>query len=202
MKAVTIILLCAGAAGLSPVLAQDATAPASDAAIEAAAQVEDDAEDEFDPSTLTLEDIISCKIDVPRYNGFVFWFYDNKAAHKHYGLTPIKGGANPFLSEYRLAKPITVFGQTTNHIAFTNSGLLAVLSGVTPQQMAKQLDVRDGGDFMGKFLAERVVSAERIDDDEIDLHGVKRITMNVSTVSTHPDRVFVGCGYRFQFDKD
>jgi hypothetical protein len=202
MKAVTIILLCAGAAGLSPVLAQDATAPASDAAIEAAAQVEDDAEDEFDPSTLTLEDIISCKIDVPRYNGFVFWFYDNKAAHKHYGLTSIKGGGNPFLSEYRLAKPITVFGQTTNHIAFTNSGLLAVLSGVTPKEMAEQLDVRDGGDFMGKYLAERVVSAERIDDDEIDLHGVKRITMNVSTVSTHSDRVFVGCGYRFQFDKD
>ncbi len=181
--------LLASVAGICPAFAQGTDLSA-------------EAEYNFDPSTLTLEDIISCKIDVPRYNGFVFWFYDNKAAHKHFGLTPIKGGANPFLSEYRLAKPITVFSQTTNHIAFTNSGLLAVLSGVAPKEMAEQLDVRDGGDFMGKFLAERVVSAERIDDDEIDLHGVKRITMNVSTVSTHPDRVFVGCGYRFQFDKD
>ena len=34
MKAVRVALLCAGAVGLSPVLAQDATAPASDAAIE------------------------------------------------------------------------------------------------------------------------------------------------------------------------
>jgi hypothetical protein len=183
--------LFVSSAGASPALAQEMEAP-----------VEAETEDDFDPSTLTLEDVISCKIDVPSYNGFAFWFHDNKDAHKQYGLTPIKGGANPFLSEYRLAKPITVFGQTTNHIAFTNSGLLAVLSGVTAAQMADQLDVRDGGDFMGKYLAERVVSADRIDDDEIDLHGVKRITINVSTVSTHPDRVFVGCGYRFQFDKD
>lgn len=159
-------------------------------------------EDDFDPSTMTLEDIIACKTDVPSYNSFVFWFHDNKAAHKHYGLTAIKGGGNPFLSEYRLAKPINVFGQTTSHIAFSSSALLAVLSGVTPEQMAEQLEVRDGGDFMGKYLAEKVVSEERIDDKDLDLHATKRITLNVSTVTSHPDRVLVGCSYRVKFDGD
>ena len=163
---------------------------------------EEAGEDDFDPSTLTLEDIIACKIDVPSYNGFVFWFHDNRDAHKHYGLTPIHGGENPFLSEYRLARPITVFGQTTNHIAFSSSALLAVLSGVTPQAIADQLDVRDGGDFMGKYLAEKVVSEERIDEEDLNLHGTKRITLNVSTVTSHPDRVLVGCSYRINFDDD
>jgi hypothetical protein len=163
---------------------------------------EEEAEGDFDPSTLKLEDIIACKIDVPSYNGFVFWFHDNKAAHKHYGLIPIHGGENPFLSEYRLTKPITVFGQTTTHIAFSSSAILAVLSGVTPQQMADQLEVRDGGDFMGKYLAEKVVSEEVIDEPDLNLKGTKRITLNVSTISTHPDRVFVGCSYRINLDDD
>ncbi len=201
MKPMIMAVLLTASVAPPPALAQAADPPAAEAPDDdATSEVEND--DDFDPSTLTLEDVISCKIDVPSYNGFAFWFHDNKEAHKHHGLTPIKGGDNPFLSEYRLAKPITVFGQTTNHIAFTNSGLLAVLPGVTAQQMADQLDVRDGGDFMGKYLAEKVVSANRIDDDDIDLHGVKRITMNVSTVSSHPDRVFVGCSYRFKFDNE
>lgn len=159
-------------------------------------------DDDFDPSTLTLEDVIACKMDVRTYNGFAFWFYDNKAAHKHYGLTPIHGGENPFLSEYRLARPITVFGKQTTHVAFTNSGLLAILSGVTAAEMADQLEVRDGGDFMGKYLAEKVISAERIDDEELDLHGTRTVKLNVSTVTSHPDRVLAGCSYRINIDDE
>lgn len=159
-------------------------------------------DDNFDPSTLTLEDVLACKIDVRTYVGFAFWFHDNKAAHKHYGLTPIHGGENPFLSEYRLVRPVTVFGKQTTHVAFTNSGLLAVLSGVTAQEMADQLEVRDGGDFMGKYLAEKVISEERIDDEALDLHGSRTVKLNVSTVTSHPDRVLVGCSYRINIDDE
>lgn len=194
MKKTIAALLVAALLPATPAVAQQEPAAVS--------QEEAAAEDEFDPSTLKLEDIIACRIDVPSYNGFVFWFHDNKEAHKHFGLTPIHGGENPFLSEYRLVKPITVFGQTTTHIAFSSSAILAVLSGVTPQQMADQLEVRDGGDFMGKYLAEKVVSEERIDEPDLNLKGTKRITLNVSTVSTHPDRVLVGCSYRINFDED
>lgn len=163
---------------------------------------EEASEDAFDPSALSLEDIISCLIDVPTYNGFVMWFHDNKEAHKHYGLTPVHGGENPFLSEYRLAKPITVFGHKTNHIAFSSSALLAVLSDVTPQALADELDVDDGGDFMGKFLAQRVLSEDPFEEKDLNLKGVRRISLNVSTVSSHPDRVLVGCSYRMEYDDD
>lgn len=163
---------------------------------------EEASEDAFDPSALTLEDVISCLIDVPTYNGFVLWFHDNKEAHKHYGLTPAHGGENPFLSEYRLAKPITVFGHTTNHVAFSSSALLAVLSDVTPQALADELDVDDGGDFMGKFLAQRVLSEDPFEEKDLKLKGVRRISLNVSTVTSHPDRVLVGCSYRTEFDED
>lgn len=189
------MMLFSAALLAAPVQAQDAATPDEEAP--AAAEEED-----VDFSKLALADIISCKIDVPSYNGFVFWFHDNEDAHKHYGLTPIKGGSNPFLSEYHLARPITVFGKTTNHVAFSSSALLAVLSDVTPQQMAGDLDVRDGGDFMGKYLAEKIVTEERIDEDDLALHGTKFAKLNVSTVSSHPDRVLVGCSYTITFDDE
>jgi hypothetical protein len=163
---------------------------------------EEASEDTFDPSALSLEDVITCLIDVPTYNGFVMWFHDNPDALKQYGLTPMHGGENPFLSEYRLAKPITVFGHTTNHIAFSSSALLAILSGVTPQKITDELDVDDGGDFMGKFLAQRILSEDPFEEKDLNLKGVRRIALNVSTVTSHPDRVLVGCSYRMEYDEE
>ncbi len=162
----------------------------------------DTQEEVFDPSTLPLEDVVSCLIDVPTYIRFVFWFHDNKEALKLYGMTPIHGGENPFLAEYRLAKPITVFGHSTTHVAFSSSALLAVLSGVTPQAIAEQLEVEDGGDFMGKYLAQRILSEDPFEEKDLNLKGVRRVSLNVSTVTSHPDRVFVGCSYRMEYDED
>lgn len=159
----------------------------------AAAQDEGEA---ADPASHTLAEIITCELpDVPTWNGFALWFYDNAEARRHYGMTPVKGD-NPFLSEYRLAAPIAIFGRTTDRVAFSSSGLMAVLSGVTPQALAKELDVPPVIDVPGKFMGERMVTEAAFDGGSEAFQGTTRISLNVSTVTTHPGKVLAGCSYR------
>lgn len=151
---------------------------------------------EVDPSSLTLPDIIACKLeDVPTWNGFAFWFNDNEEARRHYGMTAVKGG-NPFLSEYRLAAPITVFGRTTDRVAFSNSGLMAVLSDTTPQALAQELDVSPVVDTPGKYMGERMIVEGPFDGGSVAFQGTSRISLNVSTVTSHPGKVLAGCSYQ------
>ncbi len=159
------------------------------------AHANDDVADEFDPSSLTLPDIIACKLkDVPSWNGFAIWFNDNEEARRHYGMTAVKGG-NPFLSEYRLATPVTVFGRTTDRVAFSNSGLMAVLSDTTPQALAKELEVAPVIDTSGKYMGQRMIVEAPFDGGSLIFQGTTRISLNISTVTSHPGKVLAGCSY-------
>ena len=151
---------------------------------------------EVDPSSLTLADIIACKLeDVPTWNGFAFWFHDNAEAKRHYGMTAVKS-SNPFLSEYRLATPVTVFGRTTDQVAFSNSGLMAVFLEPTPQALATELGITPVIDAPGKYLGERSIVEAPFDGGSPAFQGTSRISLNVSTVTTHPGKVLAGCSYR------
>lgn len=153
-------------------------------------------ENEIDPSSLTLADIIGCKLkDVPTWNGFAFWFYDNAEAKRHYGMTAIKS-SNPFLSEYRLAAPVTVFGRTTDRVAFSNAGLMAVFPDVAPQVLAKELGITPIIDAPGKYMGERTIIDAPFDGGSPAFQGRSRISLGVSTVTTHPGKVLAGCSYR------
>ncbi len=155
-------------------------------------------EEEFDPSTLDLQDIVACTITTPEWNAFAFWFHDNEEALKHYGLTRIETG-NPFLSDYRLATPISIFDRETDRIAFTSSGLMAVLPEVKPQELAEELGVEPAVDVPGKYMGERVIDEHPFDGGSPAFQGTERITLNVSTVSSHPGAVLAGCSYRITF---
>lgn len=159
-------------------------------------QADGGSEEDIDPSSLTLADIIACKLkDVPTWNGFAFWFYNNAEAKRHYGMTAVKNG-NPFLSEYRLATPITVFDRTTDRVAFSNSGLMAVFPDITPQALAKELGVVPIIDVPGKYMGERTISDAPFDGGSPAFQGNSRISLGVSTVTTHPGKVLAGCSYR------
>lgn len=154
------------------------------------------AQDEVDPASLALSDIIGCKLkDVPSWNGFAFWFNDNDDAKRQHGMVAVKG-SNPFLAEYRLAAPITVFGRSTDRVAFGSSGLMAILADVTPQALAKELDATAVIDVPGKFMAERKIVEAPFDGGSEMFQGTARISLNVSTVSSHPGKVLAGCSYR------
>jgi len=155
---------------------------------------------EMDPSSLALADIITCKLkDVPTWNGFAFWFHDNAEAKRHFGMTAMEGN-NPFLSEYRLATPLTLFGRTTDRVAFSNSGLMAVFPEVAPQALAKELGVTPVIDAPGKYLGERTVVEAPFDGGSSIFQGTSKISLNVSTVTSHPGMVLAGCSYRIDIE--
>ena len=108
-------------------------------------------------------------------------------------------GANPFLAEYRLPAPIVVFGRSTDHVAFAGPGILAVIDEPDPARIAGPLGVADQAPG-AKFLGEKVVR-EDAGGDESGLGLVSRITLNVSTVDSHPGKTLAGCRYDVDMDE-
>lgn len=158
-------------------------------------------DDQSDPASLKIEDLVACKHDVPTWNGFAFWFSDSAEARAQLGMTKVKSD-NPMLSQYHLIRPVTVFGHQTDTIVFSSSGPLAVLSGVSAPDMAKQLGVTPALDVPAKFLGEKVVSEKPFDGGSPQFQGTERITLNVSTVSNLPGKVLAGCSYRITMKDD
>jgi hypothetical protein len=179
-------LLCAaaiGAASLGP-----ATAFARDAA------------DAIDPTAIDLAKLIECRTyDVPSYNGLAFWLAGDEAAQAraHLGLTEEKT-ANFMLKAYALKTPITVFGRQTRHIVFNSSGPMAVLDDADPHPLAKQLEIQPAIDQPGKFLGEREISTTSDKGEAGGFTYKTRITLNVSTVTSHPGKTLAGCSYSFE----
>jgi len=113
------------------------------------------------------------------------------------GMTAVDGG-NPFIKEYRLKTPLRVFNRETRRICLTNAGAMAILEGVDPDGLAKELSLvehyRSGSKVMfAKILHEETINPEE-KDEEFRMRRV--IRLNVSTVATHPGCVFAGCEYR------
>ena len=151
------------------------------------------------PAADDLPALVECRAGgVAAYNALAMELTGSgrAAALKRLGMREAKS-ANPFLAEYRLAQPITVFGRTTSHVAFNSAGVLAVLDEADPHPLAAQLGVTAAVDRPGKYLGEKLVSEI---EEEIS-EGVKltaTTTLNVSTVDSHPGKVLAGCGYRME----
>ena len=158
-------------------------------------------EEGFDPSALPLTDLIACKSDLPSWNGFGLWFHDNPEAWRRYGVHKIES-RNPFLAEYRTDRPIKVFGRTTNRIALTSSGMLAIFADVDPAALARTLGIKAVVAGPTKFMGERIVTDSPFDGGSPAFQGRIQISLNVSTVSSHPGAVLAGCSYRLLFNDD
>jgi hypothetical protein len=158
-----------------------------------------DADGSIDPATIDLAKLIECQTyDVPSYNALAFWLAGDESAQAraHLGLTEEKT-ANFMLKAYALKAPITVFGRQTRHIVFNSSGPMAVLDEADPHPLARQLDIQPAIDQPGKFLGEREISATS-DKGETGFTYKTRITLNVSTVTSHPGKTLAGCSYAFE----
>jgi hypothetical protein len=152
---------------------------------------------DFDPATLDLAKLIECRTyDVPQYNALAFWLMEDggKAARARFGLVEEKS-ANPMLQAYALKAPLTVFGRQTRHIVFTSSGPMAVLDEADPHPVARELNVPAAIDQPGKFLGEREIAAKSDKDEGTGMVFNSRITLNVSTVTSHPGKTLAGCSY-------
>jgi hypothetical protein len=105
---------------------------------------------------------------------------------------------NPFLAEYAVGKSITVFGRRTNRIAFNSAGIFALLDEPDPHPLARELGATAAVDTRDRFLGEKEIrdDEQTLQDSGVTLHS--RVTLNVSTVTSHPGKTLAGCGYRIE----
>lgn len=100
-------------------------------------------EESFDPATVDVSDAINCYLDAPTYNSFALSIGTNDEISRQRGWKKIDSD-NPFLLEFRLPSEIFVTDNwTTDHIAFTSTGIMAVLDLEDPNAIAGQVGVEN-----------------------------------------------------------
>ncbi len=152
---------------------------------------------EFDPASLDIAALIECRADVPAYNEFAIWLSSAPGAVEALGWKKLDSG-NPFLSQYALPAKIRVFDRETQSIVFTASGPMAVLDGIAAPDLAKALDVIAVISTPEKFLGEKVVVKSTENTDGLAFST--NITLNVSTVDSHPNKTLAGCSYTVEIE--
>lgn len=110
------------------------------------------------------------------------------------GLQPLPQG-NQFMSEYRLARPISVFGASTERVALAGASIMAVLDQADPRPLARQLQLETGYDQDGKFMAGRELVSRDVTDPRTGEAQIESIILSVSTVASHPGKTLAGCTY-------
>jgi hypothetical protein len=182
-----------------------------------------DAADNFDPMTVNIRDALTCKIDAPTYNGFALTLDGSDKYWKKRGWKKVKS-PNLMMSEYQLLAPVEVApGYTTDRIAFTSSAVLAILDLADPAPLAQaekienQMDpqpffddlVKEGiatkEQIMAevkfrKFLGERIVIDKSERDEALQMMVRTKVSVSLSTVTTHPGKTLYGCAYSTSFD--
>ncbi len=184
-------------------------------------------EDPVDPNNTDVVDAIECRLDASAYTGFALALNgEEKIANKRRWVRIDTN--NPFLNEYTLPAPITVAGHyTTRRIAFTSSGVLAILDLADPTAIAQEQKIENALDpaplleamaasgkatreeieavaKARKFLGEKIL-VDRTEPpaagESFGMHTI--IGRNVSNATTHPGKTFYGCSYRVELiDKD
>ena len=172
------------------------------------------ADEDFDPTKISEVDAIECKLDVPSYNGFAFAITGEEQIARKRGWRKV-AGRHPMLEEYELPAPITVAGKwSTRRIAFSSSGVVAILDVADPavvakgegianaadaEEMYKELGIAPPVDGFRKFLGEKVIVDRTVPasaDDPFGSHVT--IARSISNVSTLPGKTLYGCSYRME----
>ncbi len=106
--------------------------------------------------------------------------------------------ANMFLTEFALNQGIEVFGHRSDHIAFADASVMAVLDMPDPRPLARQLDLETGLDTPEKVLFGKERVSEEFKDPDTGRTMLRSAVLNVSNVTSHPGRTLVGCSYSIE----
>ncbi|MCC4618779.1 hypothetical protein LL965_01295 [Xanthomonas cassavae CFBP 4642] len=110
------------------------------------------------------------------------------------GWTPLDQ-SNLFMTEYTLNTPISVFGHSTNHIAFSGASIMAILDLPDPRPLAKQLDLELGVDNADKVMYGHELVSEDTTNPKTGEAMIESVVLSVTNVKSHPGKTVVGCGY-------
>lgn len=134
-------------------------------------------------------DMLECKISHEEYLNFSYDILQNEDSKKILGMQKIKQD-NPFIEEYKLSKPITIYNYSTDHIAFTSAGIMAIVDEKNPKQLAQKLDMNIEFDSGDKILATKIISPSE------PKYFDPFLALDLSTITSHPNKTLVGCSYR------
>ncbi|WP_155944409.1 hypothetical protein [Pseudoxanthomonas sp. Root630] len=110
--------------------------------------------------------------------------------------------ANMFMTEYRLASPIRVFGHDTGHIAFSGGSVMAILDLPDPRPLAKELALETAIDTPAKAMFGKELRSEETRDATSGKVLIESVVLNVSNVASHPGKTLAGCSYSLDLPED
>ena len=142
---------------------------------------------------LDLAALIECRQGVADYAAVAPVVADPLKAVAN-GLQPLPQG-NQFMTEFRLATPLTVFGQRTEYVAVAGASIMAILDLADPRPLAKTLALEDGVDNPDKFMAGRELVSRDMADPATGEPMIESVILSLSTVKSHPGRTLAGCTY-------
>ncbi len=145
------------------------------------------------PATLDLTALVECRRSVSDYDAVAPVVADPLKAVAN-GLQPLPQ-SNPFMSEFRLAAPITVFGQPTEYVAVAGASIMAILDLADPRTLAGSLQLEPAVDNPDKFMAGRELVSRDVTDPKTGETLVESVILSLSTVKTHPGKTLAGCTY-------
>lgn len=181
---------------------------------------------EFDPAEVDIADAINCHLDAPNYNAFAWALNGEEKLAERFGWRKIES-PNPFLAEYELLQPVLVTGAwSTRRIAFSSSGVMAILDLADPAEIAREEGIvnalesdaavaeiaraaqasgvatRDAVEAetpFRKFLGQRVLADVTEPANVADGFGTRSvIARSISNVTSHPGKTLYGCSYRIE----
>ncbi|MEO6102740.1 MAG: hypothetical protein ABIP44_03760 [Pseudoxanthomonas sp.] len=181
-----------------PLLAQGPAVPTgkpavAPAAAEVVANPGENPTEPLDPARIDLAGLIECKRELADFHYLAPALVEPLQAVA-LGWRPLPQ-ANLFMTEFMLNTPISVFGHSTDHIAFTGDSIIAVLDLADPRPLAKQLELETAVDTPAKALFGKELRSHEQRDETSGLTLVDSVILNVSNVSSHPGKTLAGCSY-------
>lgn len=146
-----------------------------------------------DAAPLDLPALIECRQSVSDYDAVAPVVADPLKAVAN-GLQPLPQ-TNQFMTEFRLAAPITVFGERAEYITVAGASIMAILNLADPRPLAKRLALEDGVDTPEKFMAGRELVSRDVTDPRTGEALIESVILSLSTVKTHPGKTLAGCTY-------
>ena len=122
--------------------------------------------------------------------------YSQPGATAAWGWRPKVLGGGGFLQGYELKRPIKAFGQSVSTIAFSGSGVVAVLKEEALPGLVRDLKLQPVIDSpMGKIFGREVSS---VTDQVGDAKAVTKISLSASSSAAYPGMALVGCSYALE----
>ncbi|EQB15368.1 hypothetical protein [Novosphingobium lindaniclasticum] len=179
-------------------------------------------EEDFDPARISEVDAIECRLDVPTYTGFAMSLSEEDSPADARGWKKV-ASKSPAILLYELPAPITVAGRyDTRRIAFSSSGIFALLDLPDPAPLAKEQQIENAMDTNAlidalaasgkvtraeaekeikfrKFLGEKLIREDTEPAKDKDGYGLNtKVTRTISTSVPYAGKTFYGCTYRME----